>query len=217
MWIGLLCIVAAAPLNQTLMFVDNAVSGNRSMLVNICGLGVLGGVQAGCEVADAAGDVSEGGFEGVLGVQPERIRNGPVDSSQIRDFLMGVIAHGHDKVFVMRHLIQPARGQVRESDAMAAGNINGARGDAVRGMRSRRGRREFRSTWLPEGGGQLGPGAVARADEEDAAGSVFAAGSQSFQGARGEPDVAAALVRFRAVAAARPALFQRAQVMGQQV
>ena len=96
-------------------------------------------MQAGCEVADAAGDVGEGALESVLGVQPERIRDGPVDPAEVGDFLVGVIAHGHDEVFIVRHFIQPARGKVRESDAVAAGDLDCACGDAVRGVRTCRG------------------------------------------------------------------------------
>ncbi len=55
------------------------------------------------------------------------------------------------------------------------------------------------------------------ADEEDAAGSVFGPGSQSFQRAFGEPYVAAAPVGFRTVAGRQARAFQRAQVVGQQV
>ena len=93
--------------------------------------------------------------------------------AQVGDFLVGVVAHGHDEVFIVRHLIQPARGKVRESDAVAAGDVNGARGDAVRGVRTRGGRGDF-ADLVPECDGQLGPGAVPGADEEDAAGAVFA-------------------------------------------
>ena len=139
-----------------------------------------------------------------------------MDPSQVGDFLVGVVAHGHNEVIVVRHVIEPARGKVRESDAVAAGNIYGACGDAVRGVRTRGGRRDF-ADLVPECGGQLGPGAVPGADEEDAAGSVFGAGSQPFQRSCGKTDVAAALIRFRTAAHHQARAFQCAQMVGQEV
>ena len=137
-------------------------------------------------------------------------------SAQAGQFLVGVVADGHDEVPLARHLVQPARRKVCEVQAVTAGDLDGAPGDAVRGVRSRRRRGDF-ADLLPEGGGQLGPGAVARADEQDAAGPVFGPGHQAFQGAGGKPDVAAAPVGFGAVAGCQPGLFQRAQVVGEQV
>ena len=100
--------------------------------------------------------------------------------------------------------------------AVAAGDLDGPAGDAVCGVRSGRGRGDFAGL-APERGGQLGPRTVAGADEQDAAGSMFAAGSQPVQRACSEPDIAAALVRLGAVAGRQAGGLQRAEMVGQQV
>ena len=99
---------------------------------------------------------------------------------------------------------------------MTSGDLDGAFGDAVRGMRPRRGRGDF-ADLLPECGGQLGSGTVLRADEQDAARPVLGTGHQALQGAGGKPDIAAAPVGFGAVAGCQSGLFQRAQVVGEQI
>ena len=60
-------------------------------------------------------------------------------------------------------------------------------------------------------------GAVPCADKQDAAGAVFDPRHQALQGAGGKPDVAAAPVRFGAAPGRQPGLFQRAQVVGEQI
>lgn len=130
--------------------------------------------------------------------------------------LMGVVAHGHHEVPLLRHLVQPAWRKVSEVYAVAAGHLDGPPGDAVRGMRSGRNRRDFTGV-LPESSSQLGPGAIPGADEEYAAGAVFSPWQQAIQGAGGKPHVTAAPVRFGTVAAYQPGLLQGAKMVGQQI
>ena len=184
------------------------------MIVNIC----LG---SSCEhprrkLTNALGDVREGVLEGLLSAEAQRIRNRPMGATHSGKFLMGVVTHGHYEVPLLRHLVQPARRKVSEIYAVATGYLDGPPGDAVRGMCSGRHRRDFTGV-LPESSGQLGPGTVAGADEEYAAGAVFSPWQQALQGAGGKPHVAAAPVRFGTVAAYQPGLLQGAEMVGQQI
>ena len=178
--------------------------------------GQSGSEYARREVVDPVSDVPEGLLEGFLGAQAQRIGHGPVDITEPHQLLMGVIAHGHHQIPLPRHLLQPARKDVREVHAVAAGDLDGAWSNAVRRMRTRRHGWDF-TDLLPERGGQLGPCAVSRADEQYAAGPVLGPGDQALQGAWSKPDVAAAPVSFRTVAGCQTGLVQRSQMMGQQI
>lgn len=184
------------------------------MIVNICLL--LCRENARREVIDALGDLRKGILERLLSTEAQRIRDRPVGITHSNKLLMGVIAHSHHEVPLLRHLIKPSRRKIHEVHAMAAGYLDGAPGDALRGMGSRRYRRDF-ACLLPERGRQLGPCTVAGADEEDAAGTVLSPWLQARQGANSKPNITAAPIRFGAVAGYQPGLCQSAKVVGQQI
>jgi hypothetical protein len=109
-----------------------------------------------------------------------------VDSGQPAQLLMGVVADRNDEVRHCRDLIEAAGRDVGQVKTLAARGLDGAGGDAVRGVRPGRGGRDT-ARLAPEGSGQLGAGTVARADKQDAPGSVGPPWHEPIQRPRGEP------------------------------
>lgn len=94
-------------------------------------------MQAGREIVNATRNVSEGLFERLLIVESNRVRDGPVNAAQVRQFLMGVIAHRDHQILIPHHSVYQAWLDSIKVQTMPAGDVNGPRRHMVRRMSSR--------------------------------------------------------------------------------
>ncbi len=129
---------------------------------------------------------------------------------------MGVVADCDDEVLIRGDFVQVAWGEAPQVQAVPAGYVDGAGCNVLSRVCARRGGRDVTGL-APEGGGQLGAGAVVCADKQDPASRVPGSSGESGQRAGGEADVAAAPVRFGAVPPDQSGALEGAQMVREQV
>lgn len=74
------------------------IDGQVQVAVGLRHGSLLGGMDGGCQPLDAVGDVDVGVFERLVAAGAYRVGDGPVQSFEVGELLVGGVADGHDQV-----------------------------------------------------------------------------------------------------------------------
>ncbi len=175
----------------------------------------FGGGQSRGEALDAVGDVFEGRIECSIGPVAHGVRHGPVHPARAGEFFVGGVADGDHEVVRLGHVLQCARPGGAEGEAVPVRGGDRAGLDGVCRVGAGRGCRDVAGV-VPEGGGELGAGGVAGADEHHPPHPEPRRRGQPRERVGGEVQVGAAPVGLRPSAHQESGVLELVQVMREQ-